>query len=72
MGTGRVRMKTPTTAQTPPIALPVSDAGVCVPYPTEKRFIMYLLWIFCQNVIGNSLYICTVYNQFDLGMKPHL
>ena len=34
MGTGRVKIKTPTMAQKPPMALPVIDEGVWVPYPT--------------------------------------
>ena len=37
MGTGKVKMKTPTIAQNPPIAFPVIDEGVCVPYPTKLR-----------------------------------
>ena len=53
MGTGRVRMKTPTTAQTPPIALPVSEAGVCVPYPTEENNNL------CENSLVFTLDMCT-------------
>ena len=35
-------IKTPTIAQNPPMAFPVIDEGVCVPYPTEKRKCMNL------------------------------
>ena len=37
IGTGKVKIKTPTIAQKPPIAFPVIDEGVWVPYPTIEE-----------------------------------
>ena len=51
MGTGKVKINTPTMAQKPPIALPVMDCGVWVPQPTEKQ--KYILSIF--NVIKEEV-----------------
>ena len=55
MGTGRVKIKTPTMAQKPPMALPVIDEGVWVPYPTviEKAQIGHQ---FVRLFLGHTRY----------------
>ena len=48
-------------AQNPPMAFPVIDDGVCVPYPTKTRKIQRYEWV------GSSLVSVRLWNFKDSG-----